>query len=151
MCRVRRRGLVWGAARGAGGQAAAVRYLLVYGAVPEVRVLGGREAAGVITLTIRGTIRGVLRTLVHGVFSMADIRSPQRDSIVACPTTAKEYRVIDTADRVWPDKFKSPTNCPAGTRLWVLCGFNLDDEPIMKTTDQLRKFRLIETGIRASS
>lgn len=76
------------------------------------------------------------------------IRSPQRDSIVQCPTTGKQYRVIDTADRVWPDKFKSPTNAGPGNRLWVLCGFELEDHPVMKTTDQLRKFTPVESGSR---
>lgn len=80
---------------------------------------------------------------------MGDISSPQRDSIVACPTTGKEYRVIDTADRLWPEKFTSPTNGPRGTRLWVLCGFEADDKPVMKTTSQLREFRLVERGRRS--
>lgn len=79
------------------------------------------------------------------------VSSPQCDAVVRCPTTGKEYRIIDAADRLNPGKFKSPTNCKAGTRLWALCGFELDDTIILKTTDMLRKFTLIESGTRPNA
>lgn len=71
---------------------------------------------------------------------------PRTDAIIACPTTGKEYRVIGPADKVFPGQFKGPTNIRAGSRLWVLCGFELDDKPVMKDTATISKFRSVEPG-----
>ena len=80
---------------------------------------------------------------VHG-----PVLSPRTGSVVRCPITENDFRVVGPADEMYPGEFKSPTNIKKGTRLWVVCGFELHDQPTMKTTDQLRKFTLIEPGYR---
>lgn len=74
------------------------------------------------------------------------IRSPRTDSIIKNPTTKKEYRIIGPADEIYKGQFKSPSNCKKGSRLWVICGFELDDTPILKDTQSIRSFELVESG-----
>jgi len=72
---------------------------------------------------------------------------PRTGSILASPTTKKEYRVLGPADLLYPDRFKTPSSVKAGTRLWILQGFELDDELVMKSTNMLRCFHQVEPGI----